>query len=147
MTKSSDARTIKLDIASRIELLEVVQTLVANITSHLQFEEDAAHYMSVAIRESLVNAIKHGNKLDESKRVLIAFTLHDDGLEVEVHDEGPGFDPGRVPDPLAPENLLKAGGRGIFFMRQFMDEVRYAFPPRGGTVVTMLKRRQAAPAT
>ena len=146
MTKSSDARTIKLDIASRIELLEVVQTLVANITSHLQFEEDAAHYMSVAIRESLVNAIKHGNRLDESKRVLIAFTLHDDGLEVEVHDEGPGFDPGRVPDPLAPENLLKAGGRGIFFMRQFMDEVRYAFPPRGGTVVTMLKRRQATPA-
>ena len=141
MTKSSDARTIKLDIASRIELLEVVQTLVANITSHLQFEEDAAHYMSVAIRESLVNAIKHGNKLDESKRVLIAFTLHDDGLEVEVHDEGPGFDPGRVPDPLAPENLLKAGGRGIFFMRQFMDEVRYEFPPGGGTDVDMLKKR------
>ena len=141
MTKSSDARTIKLDIASRIELLEVVQTLVANITSHLQFEEDAAHYMSVAIRESLVNAIKHGNKLDESKRVLIAFTLHDDGLEVEVHDEGPGFDPGRVPDPLAPENLLKAGGRGIFFMRQFMDEVRYEFPPGGGTLVHMLKKR------
>jgi serine/threonine-protein kinase RsbW len=94
----------------------------------------------VAVRESVVNAIKHGNKQDESKRVHVQFTLRERALEVEVKDQGPGFDPGGVGDPLAPENLLKAYGRGIFFMRQFMDEVTHAFPPKGGTVVRMLKR-------
>ena len=97
--------------------------------------------MSVAVRESVVNAIKHGNHLDESKRVALSFTLRPQALEVEVRDEGEGFDPGAVPDPLAPENLLKPDGRGIFFMRSFMDEVSYSFPARGGTVVRMLKKR------
>jgi serine/threonine-protein kinase RsbW len=96
--------------------------------------------MSVAVRESVVNAIKHGNKQDETKRVYVDFTLHERALEVQVRDEGKGFDPQGVPDPLAPENLLKAYGRGIFFMRQFMDEVTHSFPARGGTVVRMLKR-------
>ena len=96
--------------------------------------------MSVAVRESVVNAIKHGNKQDESKRVHVQFTLHERALEVQVSDQGQGFDPAAVPDPLAPENLLKAYGRGIFFMRQFMDEVTHSFPAKGGTVVRMLKR-------
>ena len=104
------------------------------------FEEDAVHYMSVAVRESVVNAIKHGNHRDESKRVGVEFTLHPKALEVQVRDEGKGFDPAFVADPVAPENLLKADGRGIFFMRSFMDEVSYAFPRGGGTVVRMLKR-------
>jgi serine/threonine-protein kinase RsbW len=64
-------------------------------------------------------------------------------LEVWVRDQGPGFDPDDVPDPVAEENLLKAYGRGIFFMRSFMDEVEYAFPQGGGTLVRMLKRAQA----
>jgi serine/threonine-protein kinase RsbW len=104
------------------------------------FDEDAAHYMSVAVRESVVNAMKHGNKSDESKRVAIDFTIHTDGLEIQVKDEGAGFDPALVPDPVAEENLLKAYGRGIFFMRSFMDEVAYSFPKRGGTLVRMLKK-------
>jgi serine/threonine-protein kinase RsbW len=93
----------------------------------------------VAVRESVVNAMKHGNGQEESKRVAIQFTLLDKALEVRVKDQGKGFEPDDVPDPLAPENLLKAYGRGIFFMRQFMDEVTYEFPSRGGTVVRMLK--------
>jgi serine/threonine-protein kinase RsbW len=88
----------------------------------------------------VVNAIKHGNKLDESKRVLVEFVILPSALEVRVQDQGAGFDPNAVPDPVAEENLLKAYGRGIFFMRQFMDEVQHSFPPRGGTVVRMLKR-------
>jgi serine/threonine-protein kinase RsbW len=92
------------------------------------------------VRESVVNAIKHGNRQDESKRVHVHFTIHDRALEIQVRDEGKGFDLASVADPLAPENVLKAYGRGIFFMRQFMDEVTHAFPPKGGTVVRMLKR-------
>ena len=143
--KTPPARTVKLDVASRFEMLEMVQTILARVAEMTGFDEDASHYLSVAVRESVVNAIKHGNKGDESKRVAIVLTSHADGLEVRVQDQGGGFDPDAVPDPLADENLLKTDGRGIFFMRKFMDEVSYAFPPRGGTVVKMVKRVQPAP--
>ena len=103
------------------------------------FDEEASHYLSVAVRESVVNAIKHGNRQDESKHVAVEFLIQPKALEVQVRDEGGGFDPGSIPNPVAPENLLKADGRGIFFMRSFMDEVRYSFP-KGGTLVTMLKK-------
>jgi serine/threonine-protein kinase RsbW len=135
-----------MDIASRFEMLEMVQTVLTHVAGLLGFDEEATHYMSVAVRESVVNAIKHGNLLDEAKRVSLEFVLHPDALEVQVRDEGRGFDPGGVPDPLAEENLLKPAGRGIFFMRSFMDEVSYSFSPRGGTAVKMVKRRSPAPA-
>jgi serine/threonine-protein kinase RsbW len=138
--KTSSLRTIKLDIASRFEMLEMVQTVLVRAAEMTGFDEDESHYLSVAVRESVVNAIKHGNKGDEARRILVVLTSHAGALEVRVQDQGQGFDPAAVPDPLAEENLLKTDGRGIFFMRQFMDEVAYSFPPRGGTVVKMVKR-------
>ncbi len=136
----TQTRTVKLDIASRFEMLDVVQTVVTHLATLVGFGEDATHYMSVAVRESVVNAIKHGNGLDAEKRVDLQFTMGDKALEVSIHDQGTGFDPASIPDPLAQENLLKVDGRGIFFMKSFMDEVTYAFPPQGGTLVRMLKR-------
>jgi len=140
MSKAHQERTVTLDVSSRFEMLDVVQTVLLQCCGLVGFDEEASHYMSVAVRESVVNAIKHGNQQDEAKRVHVRFTLQERALEVEVRDQGKGFDPTEVPDPLAPENLLKAYGRGIFFMRQFMDEVQHSFPPRRGTVVRMLKR-------
>jgi serine/threonine-protein kinase RsbW len=96
--------------------------------------------MSVAIRESVTNAVRHGNKLDATKRVIIRFEVGEGEFSVSVEDEGQGFDPNQIPDPLAEENLLRASGRGIFFMKNFMDEVTYNFEPNGGTRVTMVKR-------
>lgn len=142
--KRTQARTVRLDIASRFEMLEMVQTVLTHVTTMLHLDDDAAHYVSVAIRESVVNAIKHGNRGDAEKRVAVEFLLHPGALEVTVQDEGTGFDPGAVPSPLEEQNLLKADGRGIFFMRSFMDEVSYAFPARGGTVVRMLKKLPVA---
>ena len=144
--KRTQARTVRIDIASRFEMLEMVQTVLTHVTSMLHLDDDSAHYVSVAIRESVVNAIKHGNRGDTAKRVAVEFLLHPGALEVTVQDEGPGFDPGLVPSPLEEENLLKADGRGIFFMRSFMDEVSYAFPTRGGTVVRMVKKLPVAQA-
>lgn len=138
--KGSPSRTVKLDIASRFDMLEMVQTVLTHLSGLVGFDEEATHYMSVAVRESVVNAIRHGNAGDERKRVALAFTLHPRTLEVSVRDEGGGFDPESVPNPTAEENLLKAGGRGIFFMRSFMDEVSYTFPSGGGTMVTMVKK-------
>jgi serine/threonine-protein kinase RsbW len=143
MMKNSGLRTIKLDMASRFEMLEMVQTVLSRAAEMAGFDEEAAHYLSVAVRESVINAIKHGNRGDEGKRVTVVLASQPNALEVRVQDQGEGFDPGAVPDPLAEENLLKTDGRGIFFMRQFMDEVSYSFPPRGGTVVRMLKRVNA----
>jgi serine/threonine-protein kinase RsbW len=140
MTEASDSRIVKLDVATRLEMLDIAQTVLTQLCTLVGFEDETTHYLAVAVRESVVNAMKHGNQQDESKRVQIQFTLRDRALEVQVQDEGKGFEPDEVPDPLAPENLLKAYGRGIFFMRQFMDEVTWEFPSRGGTLVKMLKR-------
>jgi len=138
--KTSQPRTVHIDIASRFDMLDVVQTVLTHLATLLGFEDEASHYMSVAIRESVVNAIKHGNREDESKRVALEFILHPKALEVQVLDQGVGFDPSLVPSPVAEENILKADGRGIFFMRSFMDEVSYSFPVRGGTLVRMVKK-------
>jgi len=138
--KTSLTRTVRLEIASRFDMLEMVQTVLQHVSALVGFDEEASHYVSVAVRESVVNAIKHGNGLDESKRVAVEFQLRPQSLDVQVRDHGGGFDPAAVPDPVAPENLLKATGRGIFFMRSFMDEVTYSFPRSGGTVVRMSKR-------
>jgi serine/threonine-protein kinase RsbW len=143
MKEAPASRIVKLDVATRFEMLDIVQTVLSQLCQIVGFEEETAHYLAVAVRESVVNAMKHGNGQDESKRVEIQFTLLEQALEVRVRDQGPGFQPEEVPDPLAPENLLKAYGRGIFFMKQFMDEVSYAFPSRGGTEVRMLKKLPA----
>ena len=138
--KTSASRTVRLDIASRLDLMEVVQTVLNHLSGLVGFDEEAVHYMSVALRESVVNAIKHGNRGDEGKRVAVEFVMFADALEFKVQDEGTGFDPARVANPVEPENLLRPDGRGIFFMRNFMDEVSYSFPAHGGTIVRMKKK-------
>jgi serine/threonine-protein kinase RsbW len=98
----------------------------------------------VAVRESVINAIKHGNCSDVRKRVHVEFSSLQDGggpgLAVRVRDEGCGFDPSLLADPLAAENLLKANGRGIFLMRSFMDEMTFQRAAEGGMEVRMVKR-------
>lgn len=96
----------------------------------------------MAIREAVANAVKHGNKLDESKSVAVSLSVTGGTLEIEVADQGSGFSPEDVPDPTNTENLLKANGRGILFMRAFMDEVEWQNAPGGGMVVRMSKKQQ-----
>jgi serine/threonine-protein kinase RsbW len=102
------------------------------------------HWVSVAVRESVINAIKHGNKEDKHKRVIVEFLLSPrakpDQFVVEVMDEGAGFDPDVVANPLDAENVLKSSGRGIFFMKSFMDDVTMARRPEGGMSVRMSKK-------
>ena len=113
----------------------------------IPFDEDAIHWIGVAVRESVINAIKHGNREDRGKLVTIefAFTPIDAPTElvVKVTDQGEGFEPQEVADPLAPENMLKSSGRGIFFMRSFMDDVQLQRAPQGGMEVRMVKKLAA----
>ncbi|MEO5760863.1 MAG: ATP-binding protein [Vicinamibacteria bacterium] len=136
--------TVCFDFESRMEILEPIQSFVDRFAAAGGLDEDAVHDLSVSVRECVVNALKHGNKLDPAKRVTVNFGLKPGEIEVWIQDQGAGFDPDAVPDATAPENLLNAAGRGLFFMRAFMTEVEYLFPPEGGTVVRLVKAVEKA---
>lgn len=131
---------IHLTIGSRFENIELVQMTVDEALAERTVAEDVRHWIGLAVREAVANAIKHGNRMDAAKRVEVDVALNSRTVEIRVADEGRGFDPDGVKDPLAPENRFRADGRGIFYMRKFMDEVSYSFGPGGGTVVTLRKR-------
>jgi serine/threonine-protein kinase RsbW len=136
---------VRLDFHSSLDMLDFVQVVSDHIGRMSGLDEDAVHWVGVAVRESVINAIKHGNGHDESKRVHVEFTPLDGGapgIAIRVRDEGRGFDPQAVADPLAPENILKSSGRGIFLIRSFMDEMVLQRAPQGGMEVVMVKRVQ-----
>jgi serine/threonine-protein kinase RsbW len=105
------------------------------------FDEESAYWINMAVRESVANAVEHGNRYDQQKSVDIRYTIGVDALRVTVRDYGEGFDPATLPDPLDPNNLLNPAGRGILYMRTFMDSVKYDRHPEGGMIVSMSKRR------
>jgi serine/threonine-protein kinase RsbW len=135
---------VRLKIHSVFEMLDLVQLVSDRMGQMAGLDEDAVHWVGVAVRESVINAIKHGNRLDEAKSVTIEFAFVPAAtpteLVVRVIDEGEGFEPDLIADPLAPENLLKSSGRGIFFMRSFMDDVSVHKVPEGGMEVRMMKK-------
>jgi serine/threonine-protein kinase RsbW len=133
--------TTELSLPSRIETVATAAAAVAEFVSRTGVSEDAAFGIDMAVREAVTNAVVHGNSQDEDKVVDIVLRSSPDAVEISVHDQGPGFNPNEVPDPTVDENILKTSGRGIFFMRSFMDEVDWFLPPEGGTTVRMLKRR------
>ena len=135
------AETTELSLPSRIDTVATAAAAVAEFLSRSGISEDAAFGIDMAVREAVTNAVIHGNRHDENKTVEVTLKSSPDAVEISVHDQGPGFNPEEVPDPTAEENILKASGRGIFFMRSFMDEVNWLIRPGGGTTVRMLKRR------
>lgn len=145
---SETPRVFRLNLQSHLDVLDYVQIVCDALCVHARFDEDAVHWVGVAVRESVINAIKHGNQLAPDKQVHVEFAFVDEGdashLDIRVQDEGAGFDPDEVGDPLAPENLLKASGRGIFFMRSFMDQLVLRRRPEGGMEVHMRKQLPAA---
>ncbi len=129
-----------LDLGSRFENIELAQIVLKDTLDQLGVEEDVREGIDLAVREAVANAIKHGNKQDPDKQVHVDLLLEGDELIIRIADEGAGFDPSAVPDPLAPENILRTNGRGILFMRKSVDDVQFSVQPEGGTVVTMRKR-------
>jgi serine/threonine-protein kinase RsbW len=139
---------VRLKIHSVFEMLDLVQLVSDRMGQMAGLDEDAVHWVGVAVRESVINAIKHGNRLDEAKSVTIEFSFVPAATPTEmivrVIDEGEGFEAELIADPLAPENLLKSSGRGIFFMRSFMDDVSLHKIPEGGMEVRMIKKLPVA---
>ncbi|MDQ3062089.1 MAG: ATP-binding protein [Acidobacteriota bacterium] len=135
------AEKTKLKLPSRLESVDEAATFAAMFAERNDFSDEVLYAIDMAVRESVANAVKHGNKLDDTKQVEITFENSTAGLAITVRDFGVGFAVEEIPDPTNPENLLKANGRGILFMRSFMDEVEWFNHAEGGMIVKMLKKR------
>jgi len=140
---SADRVSYTLD--STLETVNNAEETASRIAAEAGFDDEEIMKISMAVREAAVNAVLHGNAYDPSKKVTLAFerTVHD--LVIVIRDQGEDFDTSRIPDPLAPENLLKTSGRGIFLMRSFMDVVEI-HPSRTGTELRMIKHVHGNPA-
>jgi serine/threonine-protein kinase RsbW len=138
-----EGHLIRLQVPSSFEWLDLVQLVSDQLSALAGLDEEGVHWVGVAVRESVINAIKHGNREDRAKQVTVEFALgpktRPEQLVIRVIDQGQGFDPEAIADPLAPENILKSSGRGIFFMRSFMDDVAIERRPEGGMMVRMTK--------
>src|SRR5580765_4968865 len=141
---------VRLEFTSAFEMLDFVQVVSDHLARGVGLDEDSLHWVSVAIRESVINAIKHGNRSDTNKHVFVEFETATKAevpeLAIRVRDQGEGFDPDEVADCLDPENILKSSGRGIFLIRNFMDDVQLKRAPEGGMEIRMVKRAQPADA-
>ncbi len=129
---------VKLVLPSRIEKIEEAAYFVEKVAREMHFPSSDIDNIAIATTEAVSNAIIHGNKNDLKKKVIIEVHSKKDRMVVIVEDEGTGFDPTKVDNPLLPDNLLKERGRGIFILKSLMDEVEYSFPGKG-TRVTMTK--------
>jgi serine/threonine-protein kinase RsbW len=139
---------VRLEFTSTFEMLDFVQVVSDHLARGIGLDDDSLHWVSVAIRESVINAIKHGNRNDTDKRVFVEFETATKAdvpeLAIRIRDQGEGFDPEQVANPLDPENLLKSSGRGIFLIRSFMDDVQLRRAPEGGMEIRMVKKVQPA---
>jgi serine/threonine-protein kinase RsbW len=131
----------ELTLPTKLESVEKAALEAEEFAKESGFTDEAIYAIDMAVREAVANAVKHGNLMDESKQVELTFSNLPKGLEITVRDFGKGFDVAEIPDPTNPENLLKANGRGILFMRNFTEEVEWSRHPGGGMVVKMCKLR------
>ena len=125
-------RIVRLEFTSAFDMLDFVQVVNDHIGRGVGFDEDSIHWIGVAIRECVINAIKHGNQMNRDKKVAISYTVHLGRFEIHITDEGSGFEPCDVPDPTAVENIERPCGRGLMLMRHYMTEV--SFHGRGNSV-------------
>ena len=143
---SNGQHIVRHEFTSAFEMLDFVQVVSDHMARDVGLDDDSLHWVGVAIRESVINAIKHGNRNDAAKHVFIEFetatNAHVPELLIRVRDQGEGFDPETLANPLDPENLLKSSGRGIFLIRNFLDDVLLQRAPEGGMEIRMVKRGQ-----
>lgn len=124
-----------LILLSSFDEIDRLQSYLENIQEFAGFGEEQFAKIQLALNEAVTNAIVHGNKEDDSKKVRINARMQDEELMISVKDEGPGFDPDALPDPLKEENLLEESGRGIFLIKQYADDVNFT---EKGTKLTMM---------
>jgi serine/threonine-protein kinase RsbW len=129
---------VSYTLDSSLETIDNAEQKATIIATELGFGEDEVMQISMAVREGTVNAVLHGNAYSPDKKVTLAFERTGNDFVITIRDQGPGMDLSKIPNPLAPENLLKTSGRGIFLMRSFMDVVEIR-PSKTGTELKLIK--------
>jgi serine/threonine-protein kinase RsbW len=129
---------VSYTLDSTLETVDNAEQTASRIAAETGFDEDQVMQISMAVREAAVNAVLHGNAYDPEKKVKLDFERTSKELVITIRDQGKGLDLNKIPDPLAPENLLKTSGRGIFLIRSFMDEVQI-HPSQTGTEIKLVK--------
>ena len=140
------ALTLSVRLGSRREWIDPMQALAEQVFDMAGFDSEESYWPILAVREAVMNAVLHGNLERDDRSVNVEYRLSEEEIEVRVSDQGEGFDPGHLRDPLSSENLLSEGGRGVYLMRQFMDQVNFSFPESGGTCISLVKKLPAAKA-
>src|ERR1022692_409058 len=133
---SADRVSYTLD--STLETVNNAEETASRMAAEAGFDDEEIMKISMAVREAAINAVLHGNAYDPNKKVTLAFERTASDLVIVIRDQGKGLDSGKIPDPLAPENLMKTSGRGIFLIRSFMDVVEI-HPSQTGTELRMIK--------
>jgi serine/threonine-protein kinase RsbW len=129
---------VSYTLDSTLDSVNVAEQKAEEFATNAGFDEETCHRIAMSVREAAVNAVLHGNAYDPKKKVSVSYETNGESLVIRIADQGAGLNPESVPDPLAPENLLKQSGRGIFLIRAFMDEVRFRdLAP--GTEITLVK--------
>ena len=139
---TQEALDAELTLSSRFANIEVAERALLDLCAAAGHDGDDRYWMVTALREALANAIRHGSSERAEIPVRVAIRIADGRAEIRVEDRGAGFDTATIPDPTAPEQLLRPSGRGIFYMRQFMDRVEFEPVPGGGTMVVMTRELQ-----
>jgi len=142
MAGKKKSKEFNLVFPSQVEYIEKVEGLTEKACAHAKFSEDERDSMAIAVTEAVNNAILHGNKKNPVKNVHVSITATTDAVRVVIRDEGDGFNPQKIDNPLEPQNLLKESGRGVFIVRSLMDEVSFDFC-QGGTEITLVKIRKS----
>ena len=125
---------IRIEVPALTENIRMIESFIDNAKEKFHLDDDIYGNIMIAVTEAVNNAIKHGNKNDSSKNVSLSLYLDDSTIKFRVEDQGVGFNYNNLPDPTAPENLEKPGGRGIFLMKHLSDEVDFK---DGGRVVEL----------
>jgi len=131
--------TVERSLDSTLDSVDSAEELALGLAERAGFGDDDLMKIGMAVRESMVNAVVHGNRYNANKKVHFSVTHSPESLTIRIADEGEGFDVESLPDPLAPENLMRTSGRGIFLIRSFMDEFDIRRRERGGMEVTLVK--------
>lgn len=140
MNTGGDTEVVEQLLDSNLDSVDAAEALTLDVAGKAGFEEDDLHQIGMAVRECVVNAVVHGNRYNEGKKVHVSVGKAPGKLTVVIGDEGEGFDLTDLPDPLAEENLLRHSGRGIFLIRAFMDDVQVRRRSPSGTEVTLVKK-------
>jgi serine/threonine-protein kinase RsbW len=135
---------VSYTLDSTLETVDSAEQTATRIAGEAGFDEDEVMRIAMAVREAAVNAVLHGNAYDPGKKVTLDFEKTGKDLVITIRDQGKGLDLKNIPDPLAPENLMKTSGRGIFLIRSFMDEV-LIHPSHTGTEIKLIKHVHGSP--